>query len=114
MANKGRHTTSSPRRKERRAQLWKAQQERKAARRDAGKRAMLKNRELRSQGLPTPSDRWSEVRERAEAAQERRSSARRQSQFHQRMGGIPQLDRRTPELHRAWRAFTADRPDAFA
>ena len=106
-------TTSSPRRKERRAQLWKAQQERKQARRDAGAAAAKKNRELRSQGLPTPTDRWVEVKERAAEARERRANARRNSQFHQRVG-ISRTDNRTPDLHRAWRAFIAGRSDVFA
>jgi hypothetical protein len=106
--------TSSPRRKERRAQLWVAQQKRKEARRVANAAAAKKNRELRSQGLPTPTDRWVEVKERATEARERRSMARKQSQFHQRMGGIAHADRRTPELHKAWRAMAAGRQDVFA
>jgi hypothetical protein len=114
VAAKKSHTSSSPRRKERRAQLWTAQQKRKEERRLAGAAAAKKNRELRSQGLPTPTDKWAEVKERAAEARQRRSSARKQSQFHQRMGGISKLDRRTPKLRQAWRAMAAGRPDVFA
>jgi hypothetical protein len=108
------HTSSSPRRKERRAQLWNAQQKRKEERRVAGAAAAKKNRELRSQGLETPTQKWEPVKERAAEARQRRSEARKQSQFHQRMGGIGKLDRRTNELRRAWRAMAAGRPDVFA
>lgn len=112
MAKKS-HNTSSPRRKERRAQLWTAQQKRKEARRAANAAAAKKNRELRSQGLPTPTDKWVEVKERAMLARDRRRVAKQNSQFHQKTG-ISRTDNRTPELHRAWRKYTLDKSDTFA
>lgn len=62
------------------------------------------NRDLRAEGLPTPSDKWEGARERAQAARERRAFERRESPWRQLVGRVKGEG---PRVQRASRTTTA-------
>lgn len=113
MAGKGSHTSSSPRRKERRAQLWAAQQQRKTKRREANQAAASANKAKRAAGEVPAADRWKDVKERAAAARERRAQERQQSPWRKQVPHT-RFDKRPAELRKLWRDFTAGRADVFS
>lgn len=72
---------SSAQRKLNRAQSWKTGKERSELRRLENAEAASRNKALRKDGLPTPSDKWAPVKKRAAVARASRRQDRRESSW---------------------------------